>query len=52
VTFCNPRGHDAGEFVRSVFNSFAFDSTPESVNLKKTFWGQQLQKFEKTFINF
>jgi hypothetical protein len=24
VTICNQRGHDAGEYVRSIFNNFAF----------------------------
>ena len=24
VTFCNPYGHDTGEYVRAVFNNFEF----------------------------
>lgn len=24
LTLCNPRGHDVGEYVRSVFNNFDF----------------------------
>jgi hypothetical protein len=24
VTLCNPRGHDTGEYVRAIFNNFAF----------------------------
>jgi hypothetical protein len=29
VTFCNPRGHDTGEYVRSIFDNFDFLNTTE-----------------------
>jgi hypothetical protein len=46
VTFCNPQGHDTGEYVRAIFNNFAFleetqseiqNTTMKSARLKEIF---------------
>jgi hypothetical protein len=39
VTLCNAKGHDTGEYVRSIFNNFVFleELTNKSSNLKNMF---------------
>jgi hypothetical protein len=39
VTFCNAKGHDTGDYVRSIFNNFVFleEQTNKSTNLKNMF---------------
>jgi hypothetical protein len=36
VTLCNPRGHDVGEYVRAIFNNFAFLEHPNVKSGKVT----------------
>ena len=44
VTFCNPAKYDTGEYMRAIFNNFAFSEAEttkkadyKSTNLRKTF---------------
>jgi hypothetical protein len=53
VTLCNPRGHDTGEYVRAIFNNFAFleKNNNKVANGSKARKSAKLKEMFKPFLD-